>query len=388
MLDFHSLAGQLSDFTAYRRDEDARHADRLGRAADALPRSAVNWTELADRVRIEGGKGAPLRGLPLEPPDTHRMAPPRPDTVTVVATDGSQIFPDRHVEPACYLLNVSRVAFHYGTLDAPVMAAEPSLRFRQQDLAELNPPDEHARFDVSAEVVSAFRDELELKWLYRTAEQEQRSGRPIVALADGTLIRWMLRGMKNRWLEDQLVAQYVAVLQRFQDRHIPVASYISSPGTDEVINLLRLFLGEDVQPPLDGGLAGLLDRHLFHRVLLPGERSALFLSGSRILKEAYGDDQHVGFFYLRLPGEVARVEMPRWVMDRPELVDLVHAVVLDDAEKGGGYPVTLTEAHERAVIRAPEKDLFYRLLERQMAANGGAGMLSSAKAASKRVPRI
>ncbi len=387
MLDFHSLSRQFSDFTAYRRDEDARQADRLGRAVAQLPKSAVNWAALADRVRNVGGGGAPLRALPLEAPDTGRAAPPRPDTVTVVATDGSQIFPDRHVEPTCYLLNVSRVAFHYGTLDPPVMLAEPSLRFRQQDLDQLAPPDEHARFDVSAEVVSAFRDEEELKWLYRTAEQEQRSGRPIVALADGTLIRWLLRGMKNRWLEDQLVAQYVAVLQRFQDENIPVASYISSPGTDEVVNLLRLHSGEDRQLPLDGGIAGLLDRHLFEPVLQPGERSALFLSGSRILKEAYGDSQHVGFFYLRLPGEVARVEMPRWVMDRPELVDLVHAVVLDDAEKGGGYPVTLTEAHERAVIRAPEKDLFYRLLERQMTASG-VGLNGSAKAASKRVPRI
>jgi hypothetical protein len=381
VLDFHRIAGQLGDFTAYRRAEDARHAARLARAADTLTACAPVWEALADAVKAEGGRSAPLRALPLACPDGCHGAPPRPAAVTVVATDGSQIFPDRHVEPTCYLLNVSRVAFQYGTPEPPLLAAEPTLRYRDVDLAELSAPDEPF-FDVTAEVVSALRDQLELEWLYTTAVQARQSARPIVALVDGTLIRWMLRGMKHRAMEDRLIARYRDELERFRQDGIPVASYVSRPGTNEVVNLLRLHLGEhDLD---ETGLHGLLDRHLFERHLGVGERSALFLSGSRILKE-YGPEHHVGFFYVRLPDEVARVELPHWVARQPEWVDLVHAVVLDDAAKGGGYPVALAEAHERAVIRAPEKDLFYRLLERQL---GGAGMAYSAKSASKRSPRI
>lgn len=389
MLDFHALAGQLGDFSAYRRTEDARQAARLARALDTLADCAACWGALRDRAE-EGGRG-PLRGIPQAPPNSRHGCAPAPRPLTVVATDGSQIFPDRHVEPTCYLLNVSRVAFQYGTEEPPLLAAEPSFRYRQHDLAalEADPHDgpEAARLDLTAEVVSALRDELELRWLYRTAHEERRSARKIVALADGTLIRWMLRGMKNRALEDRLVQRYIAELERFRQDGIPVASYVSRPANAEVVNLLRLHLDEADDAPEDEALRGLLDRHLFERVLGVGERSAVFASGSKILDQ-YGPEHHIVYVYVRLPREVGRIEMPRWVAEDPERLDLLHAVVLEEAEKGGGYPLVLAEAHERAVVRQPEKEAFYHVLERQMHASGLTAPSYSAKAASKRAPRI
>ncbi|NNF57958.1 MAG: DNA double-strand break repair nuclease NurA, partial [Rhodothermaceae bacterium] len=289
--------------------------------------------------------------------------------------------------PTCYLLNGRRIAFQYGTDEPPVMLAEPQLRYRATDLTELAPEDESARFDVTTEVVSALRDELELHWLFETAKEARQPARPLVALADGTLIRWMLRGMKNRALEDRLVDRYIAELERFRAEGLPVASYISRPGNAEVVNLLRFHLGEDEDQPTDDTLRGLLDRHLFEAVLPVGARSALFASGSRIL-EHYGPHHHILYFYVRLPHEVARVELPRWVAEQAGWVDLLHGVVLDEVEKGDGYPMILSEAHERAVVRAQEKELFYRILERQMHHAGIAAPSLSAKSASKRAPRI
>ena len=58
------------------------------------------------------------------------------------------------------------------------MAAEPELRYRSRDLAELNADDgPEALFDISTEVVSALRDEQELHWLFETAVRERRSAR-------------------------------------------------------------------------------------------------------------------------------------------------------------------------------------------------------------------
>ena len=54
--------------------------------------------------------------------------------------------------------------------------------------------------------------------------------------------------------------------------------------------------------------------------------------------------------------------MPLWASEDRALLDLVHATVLDQAKKGGGCPVALTESHERAVVRAAERDIFYRFL--------------------------
>ena len=387
MIDFRALTPQLTDFVAYRHDEDARQAERLCRALDALTACVEDWQALAERARAEG-KG-PLRAIPLECPDGALEAPPRPPTVTVVATDGSQIFPDRHVDPACYLLNIGRVALHYGTTQPPLLSAEPSLRYRREDLAELAPDDaDIAPGDLSAEVVSALRDELELRWLYETARDERPSGRPVVALADGTLIRWMLRGMKNRALENELLLRYVRILDRFQADGIPLASYVSRPANAEVVNLLRVHLGEEGWDAGPDSLHGLQDRHLFERTLAVGQRSALFASRSEVLGH-YGPHQIVAF-YVRTEAEVGRVELPAWVAaaEGGAWVDLIHAVLLDQVEKGGGYPVILQEAHQRAVVRAEEREMFHRLLARRLRADGVAAGLTSGKAASKLAPRL
>lgn len=385
MIDFAALTPQLTDFVAYRHGEDARQTDRLRRALDALADCVPTWEALAERAEAES-KG-PLRAIPVSSPDDALDAPPRPPTVTVVATDGSQIFPDRHVDPACYLLNIGRVALHYGTTQAPLLAAEPSLRYRREDLAELAPDDaDIAPGDLSAEVVSALRDELELRWLYETARDERPSGRPIVALADGTLIRWMLRGMKNRALEDRLIDRYVAELDRFRADGIPVASYVSRPANAEVVNLLRLHLGEPDWEEGPDSIRGVEDGELFARCLGVGQRSALFRSRSSVLKR-YGDHRVLAF-YVRLDGEVGRVELPEWVSKQPGWVDLIHSVILDQCEKGAGYPIILQEAHERAVVRAAEKEMFYGLLARQVRAGGSAVPTYSGKAASKRAPRV
>ena len=268
MIDFARLAGQLGDFAAYRREEDTRHADRLRRAVEALGACRPTWEDLV--ARAEARSGGPLRALPQSDPGECHTCGDRPPTVTVVATDGSQIFPDRHVDPACYLLNVGRIALHYGTLDAPLIVAEPDLRYRAEDLLDLSGDDDPITVDFSAEVVSALRDEQELHWLFRTASEERRSGRPIVGLADGTLIRWMLRGMKNRRVEDRLIDRYVRELDRFQEAGIPIASYVSRPGNAEVVNFLRMHLGEEDFDASPTSLRGLLDRHLFEHVLAEG----------------------------------------------------------------------------------------------------------------------
>jgi hypothetical protein len=390
MLDFHRLHDQFRDFSAYHVEDGQRRASRLERACDALKGCAENWEQVRDEVERAKPRALTARLLD-ESPEHCGPACDRPLAVTVVATDGSQIYPDRHVEPACYLLNVSRIAFHYGTLEPPVMVAEPQLRYREADLQLLRSDDglapEHQMLDLNAEVVSAFRDEMELELLFETAEAERQSARPILAMADGTLIRWMIRGMKQRKLEDKLVARYVEVLERFRQARIPVCSYVSMPGNAEFVNLLRFHLGEDEFTDEDETLRGLLDRDLCAECLAVGERSAVFGSDSHVLKD-YGADLRICYFYVRTEHEVGRVEVPRWVASAPELLDLVHAVVLDQASKGGGYPIILQEAHERAVVRAPEKSLFYQILERELQRQGLTGYATSGKALSKRAPRV
>ncbi len=100
-----------------------------------------------------------------------------------------------------------------------------------------------------------------------------------------------------------------------------------------------------------------------------GARTAVFDSNSSILNK-YPDEQRVVFFYVNTGLEIGRVEVPRWVSDDPQLLDRTHALILDQCQRGRGYPVVLQEAHELAVINMADRRLIELLVEREMAQIG------------------
>jgi hypothetical protein len=54
--------------------------------------------------------------------------------------------------------------------------------------------------------------------------------------------------------------------------------------------------------------------------------------------------------------------MPQWVANDPELSAFAHTVAYDQALKGGGYPIALAEAHQQAVVRGADRELFYEMV--------------------------
>ena len=98
--------------------------------------------------------------------------------------------------------------------------------------------------------------------------------------------------------------------------------------------------------------------------------------------EKYYREHEVRFFYLRVDDEIARVEFPRWVEERG-LVDLVHALILDQCRRGQGYPVALSESHEQAVVTSGDREHFQHLIERTLTENKLSTTIS-AKSRSKR----
>ena len=85
--------------------------------------------------------------------------------------------------------------------------------------------------------------------------------------------------------------------------------------------------------------------------------------------------------------EIARVEVPDWLAEDPELSALSHAMLVKQCQLGFGYPVAVPEAHEQAVISGHDRAEFRRLpimpLEQR-----GLPTLESAKATSKRRPWV
>ncbi|MFO8100177.1 MAG: DNA double-strand break repair nuclease NurA, partial [Salinibacter sp.] len=284
MLDLHRLRDQLAAFESHEAGTRERRARQKARSAAILRACDAQWASI--QAAVETAEPRRLVASLRESPASTRSAPERPTPITVVATDGSQIYPDRHVDPMFFLLNVSRVAFQYGTQESPHLDSVPRLRFEE---ALSDHVDELLR-SLTTDLVSALRDEMELEHLLEAARTESVEGRPLLALADGTLIRWMIRGMNDEALEEALIDRYTDYLQVFRDEQHPIASYVSMPATTEVVNLLRFVVGEleapgcdlDVEGPAAPPLDGLLDRHVFDAVLQEGDRSATFGSVSHI----------------------------------------------------------------------------------------------------------
>ncbi len=382
-LNIQQLSQQLASFSAEQLREWPVRRKALAEARKALRAYSDTWhKQLQDRVRVPW-----LMARPLEDPTCAIPPGARPTPLTAVAADGSQIYPDQHIEPLVYLLNISQIAFQYGTLEKPVMS---TITHVGPEREEFRAPAMEAVTRASADVVSARRDQMELEALLSLALRVQQPDRPIIAMADGSLIRWMLQRIEPAPLKDELIRRYARQLAAFRTHRIPLCSFISMPNSTEVVNLLRGLRGEP-HKVLSVSFAGILDRSLYDAFLGPWERTALFASASHVLEEYHALDR-VCFFYMRVlarhgESEIARVEVPRWVACEAALLRLVHAAIAAECEKQNGYPMILAEAHQRVVVRSRDRRLFYSLLEREMRRHN-LGHRSSHKRAAKQRPVV
>jgi hypothetical protein len=370
------------------RDFAREIAERIALASSLLAQSSGDWQKVCQKVSMS--KTSWLLATPLGDFDQKTPLPGRPSEYTVLASDGSQIYPDRHESFPCYLINIGSVVLGYGARAQAVLSSTPRFYFSEEDRFTVW---DGKRVMVTPEVISVKRAVMELEELLALSQGVDGIR---VALCDGSLILWTLEGAPADFREATL-ERLSAALEGFRRAGVPLVGYISLPGSTDVINTLRLWLcPEEVsycsrcpyagQPQLPcQPIEGVADRSLFSLVLYEGERSQIFKSSSKIL-EFYGESA-VCFFYLNTGDEIVRVEVPKWLAEDKELLDITHAVVFDQAKKGGGYPVALVEAHEQAVIRGKDREFFFDLL-RESLVKSDLKVTLSRKGISKRRPIV
>jgi len=100
--------------------------------------------------------------------------------------------------------------------------------------------------------------------------------------------------------------------------------------------------------------------------------------------------QEIAFFYLnvaRTPGpdaaRIARVDVPVWVTEQPDLLDRVQLAIYQDCE-GMDYPYVLARAHELAVVGQREREELEHMLTVALMRRGWVPT-PSAKALTKRL---
>ena len=117
--------------------------------------------------------------------------------------------------------------------------------------------------------------------------------------------------------------------------------------------LFRSFPCKDVDHVLDTQIASTFLNQNF--------RSTIFYSNSKVV-DLYPEHLKPCFVYLNIGKEIIRLEFPIWIVAKPECLDLICKIAIDQSIKGQGYPVVLSEAHEQAVIKGFDKDFFYQLI--------------------------
>lgn len=395
-LDLTSMAGQIEAMGDHLSRSAAKSRQRLGQAQSRYDREAGDLEPLRSKLLTSKGK---VTWMPagLEEGWTARYPlPATPQDFAVIATDGSQIELERHAPASCYLVNIGSVSLLYGSQPDAHLTSQASLFFKEEDLVLTNPANTNETVLVESKHLKLRRSIMEVQALAGAAEAGPRI--PTLALLDGTLILWDLssRDVKPfvRKLFLDMLLEAMDTLQRIPD--LAVASYISSPGATEVVNALRIaecprempdcdrfcsMIPADQERTCDQVAQGLRDADLFRPRLGPGERSPLFRSNSRVLDDYRA--HAVYFFYLNAGEEMARVEVPGWVATDPKRLELTHALVMDQVNRGQGYPVALMEAHEQAVVQAGDREAFWALVEEVMA-EGRLYSSTTSKAQSKR----
>ena len=329
----------------------------------------------------------------------------------VPGQDRLQGYRGRHHEerPRCHLINLGGCAITYGASYGCQLFNEPTLAVADEDLHLRAPDGARGETLISGPLLGALRTVREVERL-ADAVENLPDDRPVLALLDGTLAFWDLqRGNYPRYVADVLIAERLQpALTRLRAastdrRPVAVAAYTSRPRTTEVAGAARLMLCEQGDGDCNrlctarhsdlascDGTAGFDDRELFELVLEPGHRSPLYRSSHLAARFALGlatGQEWSHFYYLNGGAEIARIEVPDWLADDPELLALSHAMLVKQCELGLGYPVAISEAHEQAVITGHDREEFRRLtlmlLEQRSLPTP-----ESAKATSKRRPWV
>lgn len=387
MLDLTKLARQMQGLSQHLTLEAAASRQRLELAQQHLKKAFEFQQELVKRQEQWRDRIIFANATPIEPLSTSIDIPVPPKIHTVISTDGSQISPNHHEIAYCYLINIGRVVLHYGQNRHPLLDSLPEVFYRPEDLYVSRQwgirTDEWMGFCRTASEITVLAE------LACSAKGEV----PILAMVDGSLIYWFLEQLPMD-ARDRILPPILEAWKQMRDAQIPLMGYLSASRNIDAMNFLRLsacphpvpdcitYCPNQLEAVPCKKFDPLRDTVLWATQLKPGQRGPLWRSNARIL-ELY-DNQTIYFCYVHVGTEIARIEVPAWVVENQSMFDQALGLMLAQVQKGYGYPVAIAEAHNQAVVRGGDKARFFALLERQMIKAGIKNVGTSYKEARKR----
>jgi len=356
-LDFQQVREQVFQMGEQAPDRAKYFRELRQQALDTLEEYAQRNQYLCEKVEAALTQNANLRcALPKdEPLNQSFRLPPLPADVTILAADGSQINPDRHASVDYCLINVGAIQMQSGSPASPITTIRSRLFYDEQMFISSG--------RITERLVALRRDLRERQLLAELAEGQPL---PIITLTDGPLELWVGRESEAEAKEyEQHFKDYLKALHQLHQNETSTAGYIDRPRGDLLVRLLEIALlplgdidkaGREFHP-----LRGINDAELFKDILSPGQRSAIFGIQSRNAGK-YTAELALHFFYLNVGRDAdhpypVRVEIPAWVAENAQMLDDLHAVLVQQCQILGNrtYPYLLHRSHEVAVVTQDEK---------------------------------
>jgi hypothetical protein len=340
--------------------------ENLEKALSLLDQYSQESEKLLDRIQLALFANPELR---CALPTTENLNTPisvnfTDEPLILLAADGSQIIPDQHLAVQFGVINVGLMRMQPGT--TPTESIESDLLFAQDIFSEQG-------FLIGEELIALRRDHKERSHLLQAALEEQQT---VLTLTDGPLE--LFREGRETAEYKNLLGDYLNILTEMAQHAVLTAGYVDKPRSDLLIRTLELTLLPEDQLSEAGRirqLPGITDADLYGRVLQPQQRSTLLKLNSSSSKRFSGA-LAIHFFYLNIgrPGrpQIARVEIPAWVLKHPANIDRIHQQLLDQCQIMGGkaYPYILHRAHEVAMVSYQERQHLLGLLQQTLLSQG------------------
>lgn len=375
-IDYLKLKKEITIMGSEARAREEGMQSALAALRDLLNSRATDLLALQKLVEEEAAKNKGLRcAAPLsEPLNAHIPCTLPAPACTILAADGSQINPDPHDTVL------------YGLINIGVFRIQPGSGLVPQEITHSTLIHGDALYaggaTMSEDLVALLRDVWEREIL---ADLAAREPAPVITLTDGPLELYHEPRQEQKFKEH--FEHYLAALGELSLNNVITAGYVSRPRADLVVKLLSL-LAKETTAESDNKSAGLTDIALFSNLLAPGERSAVFRLQSRSAAD-YKDRAALHFFYLNAgtPQQpaFARVEIPLWVADHPQSINLLQAALVEQARNNPAapYPYPLLRAHEIAVVRLPERQQVTSMIEAELLRQGFPPAIKSQKQLNK-----
>jgi hypothetical protein len=313
--------------------------------------------------------------------DSHHHAPAEPTEATIIAADGSQIFPDRHNQVQYYVINVGAIAMKTGSGEAPRSFTDTRLRLL----------DELDEVFLNDSQVALQRDVAERKKLLEVSKNY--SG-VIIALTEGQLELWGSADSEIAREFEKNLKDYLDVLSELEKQKIITSGYVDKPGANWVTHLLEIAAvpeNELKDARKHHPYLGVTDLWLFGQILGEHERSAIFALEAKSA-EKYSGSLSLHFFYLNVGGKknpaIIRVDVPLWVVNDKRALETLHSALIEQTKIMGNkpFPYLLHRAHEIAVVTHQEKEQVDQMLMIEIRNNEGELGEISGKQSAKNLP--